>query len=176
MLILSFGLIKRYMDKRSFENIHTKYFQQLFYYALKSTGDEQAANEAVSDTFMIFREKWKDEGVPNETAVKCFLYRTLKNNLSNIKRKILRNSAVPIDTNLKLSTPDHTACIDLKKDLIRVVDSLKEDIKEVIKLRLFGDLPFSEIAEILEVPSGTARRKYHEGLIRIRVELESYLD
>ena len=52
------------------------------------------------------------------------------------------------------------------------IDELDPIYKEVITLFVLQKLPYSEISEILDVPSGTLRSRVHHGLKRLREIME----
>jgi RNA polymerase sigma-70 factor (ECF subfamily) len=52
--------------------------------------------------------------------------------------------------------------------LMRLVSRLPDPLREVISLRIGSDLPYGEIAEILDIPEGTARSRMHTALNLLR--------
>jgi len=61
----------------------------------------------------------------------------------------------------------------LREAALREAARLPEGLREVLALRIGGDLPFAAIAELLEIPEGTARRRMHEALRSLRIALEA---
>ena len=55
----------------------------------------------------------------------------------------------------------------------RKLHQLKEPYKEVVSLRIFGELSFKEIGEIFGKSENWARVTYHRGKTRIKEELEN---
>ncbi|MEP0842741.1 MAG: sigma-70 family RNA polymerase sigma factor [Phycisphaerae bacterium] len=57
--------------------------------------------------------------------------------------------------------------------LQRAIDRLPPAEREVIMLRHFSQLPFREIAEMMDTPLGTALARAHRGLARLRELMEA---
>ena len=55
----------------------------------------------------------------------------------------------------------------------RKLHQLREPYKEVVSLRIFGELSFKEIGEIFGKSENWARVTYHSGKTRIKEELEN---
>lgn len=54
------------------------------------------------------------------------------------------------------------------KRISRLLDTLPEEQAEVIKLRIYGNNSFAEIAEILSVPLPTVKSRFLYGLTKLR--------
>jgi RNA polymerase sigma-70 factor (ECF subfamily) len=60
--------------------------------------------------------------------------------------------------------------------LAAALEHLNETDREILLLRHYSELPFREIAEILEIPLGTALARAHRALRRLRDELGAEAD
>ena len=56
----------------------------------------------------------------------------------------------------------------LVDSLMNHVSRLPELLREVVSLRIGSDLPYGEIASMLDIPEGTARRRMHDALHLLR--------
>ena len=52
----------------------------------------------------------------------------------------------------------------------KLVEKLPPEIREVVKLRVFGNVAFKDIAVILGIPQGTALWRMHRALELLRIE------
>lgn len=59
----------------------------------------------------------------------------------------------------------------LSDEVERALSKLPEDQKEVVIMKVWGDLTFREIAEALDVPANTAASRYRYAMDRLRTEL-----
>ena len=64
-------------------------------------------------------------------------------------------------------TGDDEAAMDLRRALNR----LPTDMKLVILLRYYMDLPFDEVGRVLGVSAAAAKARVHRALVRLRIEV-----
>lgn len=60
-------------------------------------------------------------------------------------------------------------------DLVRSVAELPPELREVVALRIGSDFSFEQIAELLSIPTGTARRRMHTATQRLRQKMDDGL-
>ena len=60
----------------------------------------------------------------------------------------------------------------MNKDLRKILDIMPEQIKKVLFLRFFKDMPFSEIASKLNIKKGTVQSYLNRGIKHIRYFLD----
>ena len=68
--------------------------------------------------------------------------------------------------------------IDDKETAAKVeaaVKSLPQKFREVVTLKIWGELTFAQIAETLDIPMNTAASRYRYGLEHLRSKLSSKL-
>lgn len=58
-------------------------------------------------------------------------------------------------------------------DLITELDKLPQKYKDVIVLKYFDDLTIKEIANVLDIPIGTARTNLYRGLENLRKSMKA---
>lgn len=72
-----------------------------------------------------------------------------------------------------LTSPSQAAArLELIDLLVKAVESLEPLDREVLALRHFEELSNDEVAELLEIPKGTASKRYVRALARLRSVLE----
>ena len=59
-----------------------------------------------------------------------------------------------------------------KDDVRWAVSQLSEPLREVVELGVFQDLPYAEVAEILEIPVGTVKSRMSNALKKLREVME----
>lgn len=67
-----------------------------------------------------------------------------------------------------------TSTLDSQLDAETVTEALKEldtDLREIITARIWGELSFEHIAELIGISSSTAHRRYAEGLQLLRTAM-----
>ena len=59
-----------------------------------------------------------------------------------------------------------------KADVRWAVSQLSEPLREVVELGVFQDLPYAEVAEILEIPVGTVKSRMSNALKKLKEVME----
>ena len=63
--------------------------------------------------------------------------------------------------------------LDIGEMLKREIDLLPEKQKQALMLRVYEDLSFKEVAEVMESPYDTAKANYRHALMKLREKFES---
>ncbi|MGP4062941.1 sigma-70 family RNA polymerase sigma factor [Halobacillus sp. H74] len=84
-------------------------------------------------------------------------------NLVNKNKKV-----VPLEPKFDEFISSGNEDIPLKLSLKDLIEALKEDEKSVVLLKFYHDHTFKEIAEILEIPLGTAKSVLYRALKKLR--------
>jgi RNA polymerase sigma-70 factor (ECF subfamily) len=155
---------------RDFELIYNEYFPVIFRYVLALSRSESIAEEITADTF--FKALKKIGKFDGRCDIKTWLCQIAKNTYYDFLRKNKR--FVGTDGNLpdiaeRLPSPPTTDCMvdvsfDDKETALRIhkiLHNMQEPHKEVFTLRVFGELQFSQIAELFGKTESWARVTYH---------------
>ena len=155
------------------EDIYKLYFDTLYSYALKLTLDESKSQDAIHDLFV---DLWKYSGKLSETtSIKFYLFRALRR---KINRNQILSERIDLEEYKKENPTNQTShestliqgesregqSLYLSKSL----DKLSDRQKEAIHLKFFSELPYSEIARIMEVNEQSARNLVNRGLEYLR--------
>jgi RNA polymerase sigma-70 factor (ECF subfamily) len=161
-----------------FQHLFNKYFDQIFNYALRRTGDAQLADDVAATTFFkafdqIKKFKWR--GI----SFSAWLYRIATNEISQLYRKSKRmlpltSTAVTSivddrssDTAL-LEAEELVATNDTFKQILRALMKLNMKYQTALTLRYFEEKPIKEIAAILDISENTVKTHIRRGLMQLR--------
>jgi RNA polymerase sigma factor (sigma-70 family) len=141
-------------SQSAFEQIYYKHVNLLYDYGVRLSKDAQLAEDCIQDLFSDLWEKRSD--LPQVAAVKSFLLVALKRriyrmlaNRKNSQQKINQASEVILTGfDPYLDEQVHEANIIALKKAFK---NLSDRQKEVIYLRFYNQLSYSEIAEIMDV-------------------------
>ena len=111
----------------------------------------------------------------NISNLKAYFYRMLSNECNDILRKKSKINSVSTDSiaNLDFESlqPEN---FDEEFGLInQLLDMLPTEQSEIIRYRLHSNLSFQEIAEIMNIPSSTAKARFRYGIDKIRTNLKN---
>ncbi len=169
---------------RRFEKEMMPYMDQLFNYATYLSGDREQASDLLQDTYMKayrFFDKFE-----TGTNAKAWLYRIMKNTYINEYRRTHRLPEI-VEYDEQISPYQMSASGRDDNDLRNMLDTqmfdddiagalagLPEKFKSVIVLRDLEELPYEEIAEVLEIPIGTVRSRLHRARALLFDKLKTY--
>ena len=157
------------------DKIYRKYGEIVYKYVFCLTGNEDETQEIVQETFLVaVKDINKFRGECKISTWLCQIskyiwYKKLKKEKS--KREIpidnLQNSLF-IEKSLEENFCDKEDKIQLFKKL----QTLDEDTKNVIYLRILGNFEYNEIAEIMNKTSNWARVVFFRGKQKLKEELD----
>jgi len=134
------------------------------------TGDRGRAQDAVHQVFL----KLLEGGTRNQVAdIKAYLFRCVRNAVLN-ETKIFQRSMSLEDDSAWFNPPerDYSAELNLRREL----SILPVDQRETVVLHLWGELTFSQVAEILGISANTAASRYRYALAKLREAMRAKED
>lgn len=152
------------------EQIYRQYGNAVYRYLLSLTGNVNEAEELTQETFyQAIKQFHKYDG---SCKILTWLCAIGKNQYFALRRKQRREVELTPDIPLQGSVEEDAIRSAQHLSVVQAVHSLDEPMREVLYLRLFGDLSFREIGLILGRTENWARVTFHRGKERIRKELE----
>ena len=152
------------------EAIYREHAQTVYRYLLARTGSPELAEELTQETFyQAVRSVNRFDG---SCKVSTWLCAIAKNALRQYRRK--HPQAAVLDESYPADDAVEQGCVEKasRMELLRHLHQLSEDTREVIYLRLFGDLSFREIGDILSRSENWARVTFYRGKEKLKKELE----
>ncbi len=155
----------------SIENVYQEHAQTVYRYLLSLSHNENVAEELTQETF--FQAVKSAERFNGSCKVATWLCAIAKNSFLSYCRKHPLIDELTENT-LSNETVDKSVIESLSRvELLRKMHSLNEDTREVMYLRLFGDLSFSEIGDVLSKTENWARVTFYRGKEKLKKELNS---
>ena len=173
-------LIERYQDGdvHSFELLIGRYQKQVYSYILTLVKDKQLADDVFQDTFVKVIQTIKSKGYKDDGRFVQFAMRIAHNLVIDHFRKENRIPTVESsseDYNYIDNVPitDHSVeqglVVDqIYSDLHRMITFLPDEQREVLRMRIFDDMSFKDIADITNVSINTALGRMRYALINLR--------
>ena len=155
-----------------FEKLYREFYPQVYAYLMKLTGDPDLSEELTQDTFFkIFR---KIDEYRGDCSFNVWACRIAKNVYYSYLKKRRRLAELPdenVPDDLSPSFEERLRDKELSKRIHEVLHTLPEPYREVFWMRVFGELPFSEIARVHGRTESWARVTFHRAKMRIQEEL-----
>jgi RNA polymerase sigma-70 factor (ECF subfamily) len=158
-------------DRQAFNELVIRHQSSLLRLCMRFTNSPDLAEDIVQDAFVKAYKKLSSfEG---RSSFKSWLFQIAVNTAKNKLRS--QKDTVNLD---QVQISMGTICADgierkNLQDMIRdFVDELPDKQKTALTLRIYDDLSFKEIAEIMECPYDTAKANYRHGLMNMKKALE----
>lgn len=151
------------------EKIYDEYSQQVYKYLFCLTRDEHLAEELTQETFYIATinlEKFR-----GECKVYVWLCQIAKHLYYKELKKHKKIVQVPLETVTNQYSIQEDSIEDNtihKLDIYQKIDKLDERTKEIMYLRIIGDLSFKQIGELLKITENLARVTFYRGKLKIK--------
>lgn len=147
-------------DQQAFGELYQRYELQLFSYLQRLVHDEHVAEDLLQEVFLAL---WHGAaGFRGQAKVSTWLFRVAHNQAVSWLRG--QQGELPTDWLDEQpgddGDPEELVLESFRNDRIRrALDSLSPDHRAVIELAFFYNLPYAQIAEIVDCPVGTVKSR-----------------
>ncbi len=159
-----------------FEKVYKEYFNDVYLYIKRLSGDEHVAEEVTSETF--FKALKSIDNFRGECEIRVWLCQIAKNSYYTYVKK---NSKVQdVDETELINLPDNKNSVENEVQsklqafaIQKILHEIDEPYREVFMWRVYADLSFKEIAGIFNKNENWACVTYHRARKLIKERLES---
>ena len=159
-----------------FEAIYQEYYQRVFAFLFKMCQDRDLSEELTQESFyQALKSFHRYDG---SCSLFTWLAAIAKNTYFKHLRKTAGRSVDLIDTEDSAVTGaeenDPAEVLEKRAELEalrHIIDQLPEKYRDVVILRIYGDLPFAEISKILKISESSAKVLFYRAKNQIREEL-----
>ena len=152
-----------------FQEVYDLYFRDVYKYALSLSRDPHVAEEITQETF--FKALKHIDSFRGQCRLYVWLCQIAKNTYITYCRK--QNQVTPeTEGNTESTLEEYLLTKEAAFEIHKLLHRLPESYKEVFSLRVFGELPFSQIGELFGKTESWARVTYHRARLKIKEELK----
>lgn len=158
--------------KKSFEVLMQRHEKFLMKVIVRMTRDLDAAEDVVQEAFIkAYRRLHIFEG---RSSFRSWLYQIAVNTARNRFRKNSRETltAETQDVAVEPVSENTMIALDIRAILQNEIERLPDRQKTALSLRIFDDLSFKEIAELMSCPYDTAKANYRHALLKLKERLQ----
>lgn len=171
-------LLQRHLDgdAGAFAALVGRYRAELFNFLARFTGSAELAEDVFQETFLQLHLSAGAFDISRR--LKPWLFTIAANKARDALRSRSRRKTVPLDAEVAGSENDRTTYADLlqadlpapeessmnletRQAVQKIVSEMPENLRAVLLLGYFHDLPYQEIAEIVGAPLGTVKSRLH---------------
>lgn len=171
------ALVRRFLDgdAAAFGTLVERHQARVYNVCLRILGDPDSARDAAQETFVSALRKLR--GFRGDAAFTTWLHRVAVNacydELRRQRRRPMLHVAADDDRTREPGppTPDPADEVAGTLDVAAALARVPEDFRVALVLADVQDLPYEEIARILDTPVGTVKSRVHRGRIALAREL-----
>ena len=157
-------------SRAAFEELFARYRKPLYGFFGRRLNNLERAEDLTQETFLaVIRAASHYEP---RALVRTYLYGIALKLLAAERRGVFRNSAWGSALGLGTTEPNTDRTPDSLLWVRQAMERLDASDREILMLREYEQLSYSEIAELLRIPVNTVRSR----LFRSRLALKSYLE
>ena len=159
-------------DKRSFSDLVKRHQRGVLRLSLRFMKDLDLAEDVTQEAFIKAYEKLNSfEG---RASFKSWLFQIAVNTARNKLRESRRETVDIEDVHLAVDAEAETSLVHASvAELLQLeVNKLPMKQRTALVLRVYEDLSFNEIAEIMECPYDTAKANYRHALLKLKQSFE----
>lgn len=163
------------MTVLDYEKLYNSYYLQVYSYVMTIVKSRSVAEEVTQNTFfkaMTARRSY--EGKASELTWLCSIAKNLAIDecRKNSKFAELDEDTLETSEGMADTVEDKVEDKDTALRIHLVLHELQEPYKEVFQLRVFGELPFSQIGMIFGKSENWARVTYHRARLKIKERMD----
>lgn len=148
-----------------FESLYREYYQKVYAFLYRLCADPNLAEDLTQETFLqAYKSFHKFRG-------ECEVFTWLAAIGKHVYFKYLKKKKLHLDAaNLELvaqsymegdvSPEEHVHKKDVEEAVRQVVENIPKKYRDVVLLRIYAELPFSQIAQILKISESSAKVIY----------------
>ena len=156
-----------------FEKLYKEYYPRVYAFLYKLCRDNEMTEEMTQDTFYeLFKSLHKYNG-------SCKLFTFIASIAKNVYYKYIRKNKlefIDIESVKELQDTDDTpeeACLRSlrSKEIRSIIEKLPKNYRDVVILRIYADLTFPDVANVLGISTSSAKVIFHRAKKIISEEL-----
>lgn len=161
-------------DREAFGALVEQYRDNVYRLAYRMCGNAYDADEAAQEAFVA---AWR--ALPNfrgDAKFSTWLYRLTTNAAIDVMRREKRHQTVGdgemVDVADDADSPQETVERTEQQEAVqKALSTLSEEYREVLLLRYMEELDYAEIAEVLQLPSGTVKSRINRAKTALKTAL-----
>ena len=156
------------MSEEQLVNTFTALRKRLLRMASRLLPHDEEAEDALQDAFLKISSKFSDEKSVEVRDWRNYIFRVLSNLCSSRLTALGKLRTIPLDARLDIADlPTENDESDYQR-IAKLLVEIPEEQAEVIRLPIYGNNSFADVAEILSLPLPTVKSRFLYGLEKIR--------
>lgn len=173
-------LIQKKGDKAAANTLINLYYKEIYAYVFRQTSNRELSLDLTQEIFISMMKSINDfEG--KKASFKTWLYKIASNKIIDHYRSKYYKQGINIGNIDELEFKD---TVNIEEDflinedareIMEIINKMEGNIQQIIRLKIFSDMTFNEIAKVLEIKESTVKTKYYSAIKRINKILKEVL-
>ncbi|TAM98636.1 MAG: sigma-70 family RNA polymerase sigma factor [Chitinophagaceae bacterium] len=159
-------------DPQAYSEVYVYYFKRLFNYGRKFTEEETLIEDAIQETFItLWNYRHRMHSIKSPQSYLFYTFRnTLFYKLKQEKKRGMKEDAAIFEPEFNAEHLIIKAETDaaLQKELQKALEQLPARQREAIFLRFYEELPYEQIAEVMQISVHATYKSVSKALIQLR--------
>lgn len=166
-------------DLGAAEELLLRYKDKLYSFLFQMLGAQHDAQDALQETMLSVLKNLN--GYNEQNQFKAWIFRIARNKAINVmrfrKKTVLSDEPEMLENQMNTDSGEETSSRISKEEKIselnKALQKLPDNEREVVVLRIQGEIPFKEIAEMTGVSINTVLGRMHNAKKRLKQLLET---
>ena len=160
-------------DLKALSLVYDLYSDAIYRYGYRLLGNEDLAEECVSETFKRLLESLK-KGQGPKTSIHAYLYRIAHNWITDQFRRSFPTESLPEDAASPAKSPEQTALDNLTGQEVRKgLKNLPASQRQALVLKYLEDMDNKEIGRVMNKRVGAVKALQQRGLKNLKNRLKA---
>lgn len=164
-----------------------RYKDRVYAFIYQRVNDRDLSEDIFQDTFLkvittLKEDRYKDEGkfinwclrIAHNNIIDCYRNQRNKTHISESSYESDEYSIWDFISSPENSAEETLVQKQIQKDLLKLIEYLPQDQKEIIDLRIFKGLSFKEISEEIDISINTALGRMRYALMNLRKLIQQH--
>jgi RNA polymerase sigma-70 factor (ECF subfamily) len=161
-----------------FDRLYEHFFDLIYRFVARRIMDKETVHDIVADTFLKVYTHKNSFVSRQDGALSSWIYTIAKNEIYQYLRKHKNKKVVPLNDTLEIQEEecfgDNIDQTVLHDRMMRILEELETDEKELIMYKYFDDLNNQEIATLLNISTNSLGVRLHRAMQKLKTILADH--
>lgn len=163
-------MFSRRLEQEEIEQLYRDHAKVLVLFASTMVGERSRAQDIVQQVFLRLVERPIKRPDNARTYLFAAVHNTARNEIRSLRRMVELDESQPWFE--EGCVPGEVCDVVSEQNLRRALWNLPEEQREVTVMRVWGDMTFPAIADVLGINVNTAASRYRYALAQLRQEMK----
>ncbi|OWR28657.1 RNA polymerase subunit sigma-70 [Saccharibacillus sp. O23] len=169
--------IKRGGDRAAADELVSRYYREIYAFVYRQLPHRENALDLTQDIFVsMLRSLDTFEG--KRASLRTWLYRIASNRvIDHFRSSAHRRGQLtdPLEDFEPAAEGDFTLELERREqaeEVLKLLERFEPRVQQIVRLKLFAERTFIDVAQILELPESTVKAGYYAAIRKIRARLK----